>query len=138
MPSSDYQGWRVSPVVQHLIGHLIGIANRFGQRLYGLVSALARMAARILCLILAHAPAGIARLALPHDPLRDRTVREALECFGVCARQIWVQQWCLSIERRIERDEQHSGKLTFVSVFMRPFAEDQPRAVFPPIEAIIR
>jgi hypothetical protein len=99
----------LSPVAQHLIGHLIGIANRFGQRLYGLVSALARMAARILCLILAHAPAGIARLAFLHDPLPDPIVREALECFGVCARQIWVQQWCLSIEPRIERDEQNNS-----------------------------
>ena len=89
----------LSPVAQHLIGNLVGIANRSRQRLYRHVSALARTAIRIFCLILAHAPAAITRLALLHDPLSDPIVREALECFRVCARQTRVYQWCLSIER---------------------------------------
>ena len=89
----------LSPVAQHLIGHLIGIANRFGQRLYRLVSALARTTIRIFCLVLAHAPATIARLAVLHDLLPDSIVRQALECFRVCARQIRVKQWRLSIKR---------------------------------------
>ena len=77
----------LSPVAQHLIGNLVGIANRSRD---DLVSALARMAIRVLCLILAHASAAITRLALLHDPLPDPIVREALECFRVCARQIRV------------------------------------------------
>ena len=80
----------LSPVAQHLIGNLIRIANRLGRRLYDLVSALARVAVRIFCLIAAHASAAITRLALLHDLLPDPVVREALECFGVRARQIWV------------------------------------------------
>ena len=79
----------LSPVAQHLIGNLTGIANGLGQSLYGLVSALARMAVRIFRLILAHASAAITCLAFLHDPLPDPIVREALECFRVCARQIW-------------------------------------------------
>ena len=89
----------LSPVAQHLIGHLIGIANWFGQRLYGLVSAFARPTIRIFCLILAHAPAAVVRLAVLHDLLPDPIVRKALECFRVCARQIRVKQWRLSIKR---------------------------------------
>ena len=80
----------LSPVAQHLVGNLIGIANRLGQLLYDFVSALARVAIRIPCLILAHAPSGITRLAFLHDPLPDPIVREALEGFRVYARQIRV------------------------------------------------
>ena len=80
----------LSPVAQHLIGNLVGIANRSRQRLYGLVSALARTTIRIFCLVLAHAPAAITCLALLHDPLSDPIVREALECFRVRTRQTRV------------------------------------------------
>ena len=89
----------LSPVAQHLIGNLVGIANRSRATSLCLVSALARTTIRIFCLILAHAPAAITRLALLHDPLPDPIVREALECFRVCTRQTRVYQWCLSIER---------------------------------------
>ena len=72
-------------------------------------------------LILAHASAAITCLAFLHDPLPDPIVREALECFRVCARQIWVQQWCLSIERRIERDEQNSDQADIRECFHATF-----------------
>ena len=98
-PSFSSSRMALSPVAQHLIGDLTGVANWLGQRLYDLVSALARVPIRIFCLILAHAPATITRLALLHDPVPDPIVREASECFRVCARQIRVQQWRLSIER---------------------------------------
>ena len=100
----------LSPVAQHRIGNLVGIANRPRQRLYRLVSALARTTIRIFCLVLAHAPATITRLALLHDPLSDPIVREALESLRVRARQIRVSHWRLSIERWIERYEQNSDR----------------------------
>ena len=80
----------LSPVAQHLIGNLVGIANRSRQRFYRHVSALARTTIRIFCLVLAHAPAAITRLALLHDLLSDPIVREALECFRARTRQTRV------------------------------------------------
>ena len=89
----------LSPVAQHLIGDLAGVTNRLGYFFYNLMSARARVAIRILGLILTHAATAITRLALLHDALPDPIVRQTLQCLRICTRQIRVSRWCLSMER---------------------------------------
>ena len=105
------------PVTHHLPGDLAGIADRPRLRCDDLVSALARAALQIVRLIWAHAPATITRLAFLHYSLPDPIVRQMLQCLRLYTWKIRIEQWCLSVQRWSEREEQHHGRTDYRKQF---------------------
>ena len=87
------------PDAHHLAGNLAGIAERLGMRSYDFMSALARVAGRVLGLILADATTTNRHLAVSNDVLPDPIVRKLLKRLGLCSGQIRVMQWRLGVER---------------------------------------
>ncbi len=113
------------PVTHHLPGDLAGIADRPRLRCDDLVSALARAALQIVRLIWAHAPPTITRLAFLHYSLPDPIVRQMLQCLRLYTWKIRIEQWCLSVQRWSEREEQHHGRTDY----RRQFHSDVPLAM---------
>ena len=70
------------PIAHHLAGDLAGVADWPGLHFYDLVPTLARAALRVLRLIFAHTPTGVACLALLHDPLSDSVVDRCSSASG--------------------------------------------------------
>jgi hypothetical protein len=88
----------LTPIVYHFAGHLVGITDRARVRTYDLMPALARVAVRVLHLILTHAPTAITFLTFAHDMLPNPIVRKLLKRLRLHSGQIRIMQWRLSVQ----------------------------------------
>ena len=89
----------LTPLAHHHLGDLAGIADRPRWRCDNLVPAPARTTVQVVCLIWAHAPTAITRLAFPHYALPDPIVRQMLQRLRLYTWEIRIERWCLSVER---------------------------------------
>jgi hypothetical protein len=101
----------LSPVAHHLLGDLAGIADRPRWRCDNLMPAPARATVQVVRLIWAHAPSTKTRLAFLHYTLPNPIVRQMLQRVRLYGWEIRIDQLCLSVQRRSERDEQHCGRM---------------------------